>query len=54
LFPVHGVHPKTGVPEQTPFWQVSCSVQALPSLQPVPFGLFSTPQTPLVHVARWH
>jgi hypothetical protein len=33
---------------------VSLTVHGFPSLHPVPFALFSTPQTPLVHVARWH
>jgi hypothetical protein len=39
---------------QTPLWQVSFTVHALPSLHAVPLGLFSTPQTPPLHVARRH
>ena len=44
----------TGVPVQTPPWHVSPDVHGLLSSQLVPFGLFSTPQTLLTQVARWH
>ena len=40
-----------------PFWQLSASVQALPSLQVVPFSLGGLEQTPVLglHVpASWH
>jgi len=37
----------TAVPVQVPFWQVSPLVQALPSLQVVPFGLFCSTQLPV-------
>jgi hypothetical protein len=39
---------------QTPFWHVSAVQARLSALQLVPFDLFCTPQTPLVHVACWH
>jgi hypothetical protein len=45
------------VPEQLPLWQESFWVQALPSLQVVPFGLLGFEQTPVavLHVpASWH
>jgi hypothetical protein len=44
-------------PIHVPLWQVSVCVQALPSLQEVPFDLFGFEQTPVVvsHVpALWH
>ena len=34
-------------PMQNPFWQVSVCVQALPSLQVVPFGLLGFEHVPL-------
>jgi hypothetical protein len=34
-------------PVQTPPWQVSPDVQALPSLHAVPLAIFASPQTPL-------
>jgi hypothetical protein len=46
-----------GVPPQEPFWQMSFCVQALLSLQPVPFGFAGLEQVPVVglHVpASWH
>jgi hypothetical protein len=36
------------VPLQTPAWQISVWVQALPSLQAVPFGFSGFEQTPVV------
>ncbi|PYQ01844.1 MAG: hypothetical protein DMF82_18120 [Acidobacteria bacterium] len=47
----------TGVPMQTPLWQLSPVVQARPSLQPLPFGLAGFEQSPVVASqvpARWH
>ena len=42
-------------PVQTPDWQVSVWVQALPSLQPVPLALAGLEQVPLLHTpATWH
>ena len=44
-------------PTQLPFWQVSLVVQALPSSQSVPLGLFRSEQMPVagLHVpAMWH
>jgi len=35
-----------GVPVQTPFWQLSPVVQALPSLQSVPLSRLTWPQDP--------
>jgi hypothetical protein len=51
------VHVTGLVPVQVPFWQVSVSVQALPSLQLVPFAATGLEHCPVVvlHVpARWH
>ena len=45
------------VPVHAPAWHVSFSVQALPSLQPVPSGWFGFEQTPFAGLqvpARWH
>ena len=40
---------------QTPFWQLSAVVQALPSLQAVPFALLGSVQTPPLQVpTSWH
>ena len=48
----------TGLPPvQTPLWQLSVCVQALPSLQAVPFAAFGFVQTPvpvLQTPATWH
>ena len=44
----------SGPDVQTPAWQVSPTVQGLPSSQAAPFGLFAKPQTPFVQVACWH
>src|SRR5215831_5902036 len=44
-------------PVQTPFWQASPVVQALPSLQAVPLAAFGFEQTPVVvsqTPATWH
>jgi hypothetical protein len=44
-------------PEHAPAWQLSVWVQALPSLQPVPFAAVGLEQTPVAgsHVpAVWH
>src|SRR5437667_184843 len=44
-------------PVQTPVWQVSVCVQALPSLHAVPFGAIGFEQVPVAgsHVpATWH
>jgi len=44
-------------PVQTPAWQVSVCVQALPSLQPVPFATIGFEHMPVAesHVpAMWH
>jgi len=44
-------------PVQTPAWQVSVCVQALPSLHAVPFGAFGFEQVPVVGLqvpATWH
>ena len=45
------------LPVQTPLWQVSVRVQALPSLQAVPFVLVGFEHTPVVVSqvpATWH
>ncbi len=45
------------LPVQTPAWHVSVWVQALPSLQPVPFGAVGLEHIPVAesHVpATWH
>ena len=45
------------VPTQAPLWQESNVVQALPSLQAVPFAALGLPQTPLLGSqvpATWH
>jgi hypothetical protein len=45
------------LPVQTPDWQLSLWVQALPSVQPVPsaaFGLEQTPVTVSQVPATWH
>jgi hypothetical protein len=47
----------TGVPTQTPFWQVSFVVQALPSWQAVPSGAAGLEQVPVAESqvpATWH
>jgi hypothetical protein len=48
----------TGAPPvQTPPWHVSVCVQALPSLHPVPFGLFGFEHMPVAGLqdpAPWH
>jgi hypothetical protein len=47
----------TAVPLQTPDWQLSPEVQALPSLHVVPLGAFGFEQVPVagLHVpATWH
>ncbi len=45
----------TMVPEQVPLWQVSFVVQALPSLQDVPFAAVGFEQAPAEQVpATWH
>jgi hypothetical protein len=47
----------TAVPAQLPsLWQMSLTVQRLPSVQLVPtaFGFGCEPQTPAVQVRRWH
>lgn len=47
----------TAVPEQAPVWHLSPEVQALPSLQMVPFGAFGLVQAPVevLHTpAEWH
>lgn len=43
-------------PVQTPAWHVSVWVQALPSLQVVPFGRAVSTHVPVVplHIALWH
>src|SRR5262249_51341555 len=44
-------------PPQVPGWQASLCVQALPSVQVVPLGLFGLAQTPVVVSqvpAEWH
>ncbi len=43
--------PPGSTPVQLPDWQVSVCVQALPSLQAEPFGLFGFEQTPVPGVA---
>jgi hypothetical protein len=47
----------TGIPVQAPPWQASAVVQALPSLQVVPFAAFGFVQTPVDGLqvpATWH
>ena len=47
----------TALPVQTPTWQLSASVQALPSLQSVPFVAFGFEQTPVAGAQvpmMWH
>jgi hypothetical protein len=47
----------TAVPVQTPAWQLSLVVQALPSLQLVPLAAFGFEHIPVagLHVpATWH
>jgi hypothetical protein len=47
----------TGLPPQTPAWQLSLVVQALPSLQLVPLAAFGFEHIPVagLHVpATWH
>jgi hypothetical protein len=51
------VHVTAAPPVQTPLWQVSLVVHALPSLQLVPFAIAGLEQAPVVvlHVpATWH
>jgi hypothetical protein len=51
-----GLH-VTGLPAQVPFWHESLVVQALPSLQAVPFGAEGFEHVPLLglHVpGTWH
>src|SRR2546422_2604214 len=52
-----GAGQTTVVPRQTPAWQLSAVVQALPSLHAMPFGAGGFEQVPVagLHVpARWH
>ena len=51
------VHVTGFEPEQTPAWQVSVCVQALPSLHAVPFGAFGFEHVPVAGLqvpAMWH
>ncbi len=51
------LHTVAFAPMQTPFWQESVLVQALPSVQPVPLpliGLLHTPVAELQVPASWH
>jgi hypothetical protein len=64
--PVAGLHPSVvhgllslqfgaGPGVQLPDWQVSVVVHALPSSQPVPFGLFCAAHPPgSLHTPLWH